>query len=260
LSAKNPRHTIPAQRRQQILTAVRSGAMHVADLAEHFGVSEMTVRRDLHALAEEGRLERVRGGAVQPPAEPPFHETVVERFAAKNRIGAAAAALVQDGQTVMIDIGTTTLQAARHLRGRKITVITTSLAVYEELVADPDIELILPGGQVRRNYRSMVGVLAEGSLRQLRADVLFLGTSAVDAELGVWDSTMVEVPIKRAMIAAAARVALLADAEKFAMTSRVRVCDADAIDVLVTDADPPPGPRAVLDDAGIEVSVADPAR
>jgi DeoR/GlpR family transcriptional regulator of sugar metabolism len=220
----------------------------------------MTVRRDLHALAEEGRLERVRGGAVQPPAEPPFDETVVERFPAKNRIGVAAAALVQDGQTVMIDIGTTTLQAARHLRGRKITVITTSLAVYEELVADPDIDLILPGGQVRRNYRSMVGVLAEGSLRQLRADVLFLGTSAVDAELGVWDSTMVEVPIKRAMIAAAARVALLADAEKFAMTSRVRVCDADAIDVLVTDADPPPGPRAVLDDAGIEVSVADPAR
>ena len=125
----------------------------------------------------------------------------------------------------MIDIGTTTLQAAHHLHGRDITVVTTSLAVYEELAPDPAIELVLPGGVVRRNYRSLVGVLAEDSLRQLKADVLFLGTSAVDAELAVWDSTMVEVPIKRAMIEAAESVALLADAEKFSMAGLVRVCD-----------------------------------
>ena len=116
---------------------------------------------------------------------------------------------------MMIDIGTTTLQAAHHLHGRDITVITSSLAVYAELEPDPAIELILPGGVVRRNYRSLVGVLAEDALRQLKADVLFLGTSAVDTELDVWDSTMVEVPIKRAMIEAAESVVLLADAEKF---------------------------------------------
>jgi DeoR/GlpR family transcriptional regulator of sugar metabolism len=154
----------------------------------------------------------------------------------------------------MVDIGTTTLQAARHLHGREITVVTTSLAVYEELAPDDAIELLLPGGVVRRNYRSLVGVLAEDSLRQLQADVLFLGTSAVDEQLSVWDSTMVEVPIKRAMIQASAEVVLLADAAKFAARGSVRVCAADAIDHIVSDGALPPA-RAAIDD-GIEVTLA----
>jgi DeoR/GlpR family transcriptional regulator of sugar metabolism len=251
-----PRHRLPAQRRRAMLRAVRAGPAHVSDLAEDLGVSEMTVRRDLRELAREGKLERVRGGAVQAGGEPPFEETVVERFAAKDRIGAAAAGLVRDGETVMIDIGTTTLQAAHHLHGRSLTVITTSLAVYEELLPDHGIELLLPGGIVRRNYRSLVGVLAEDSLRQLRADVLFLGTSAVDERLGVWDTTIVEVPIKRAMIEAAERVVLLADAEKFAMGGNVRVCEAAAIDHIVTDGPLPADARAAVDEAGIGVTIA----
>jgi DeoR/GlpR family transcriptional regulator of sugar metabolism len=256
MSTPSQRHTIPAQRRQEILRAVRSSAMHVADLAESFGVSEMTVRRDLAALARDGHVERVRGGAVQVSGEQSFDEIVVVRLDAKNRIGAAAAALVEDGQTVMIDIGTTTLQAARHLHGRRITVVTTSMAVYDELVPNAEIELILPGGLLRRNYRSLVGVLAETSLQQLRADVLFLGTSGVDAGLGIWDSTMVEVPIKRAMIAAAANVVLLADAAKFEMAGLVRVCDADAVDGIVTDKPLGAAARAVADKAAIAVTVA----
>ncbi len=250
------RHKIAAQRRQEILRAVQSGSTHVSDLAQSFGVSEMTVRRDLRELASEGKLERVHGGAVNASGEPPFEETVVEHFEAKNRIGAAAAALVRDGQTVMIDIGTTTLQAAHHLHGRSITVVTTSLAVYEELVPDHAIELLLPGGVVRRNYRSLVGVLAEDSLRQLKADVLFLGTSAIDERLSVWDSTMVEVPIKRAMIEAAEQVVLLADAAKFAKSGVVRVCPRGDIDHIVTDGALPPAARAAIDEAGIEVTIA----
>jgi DeoR/GlpR family transcriptional regulator of sugar metabolism len=251
-----PRRTIPAQRRSEILRAVRTGAMHVSDLAESLGVSEMTVRRDLRALARAGKLERVRGGAVEAGAEPPFEQTAVERFEAKDRIGAAAAALAQDGEVVMIDIGTTTLQAARHLHGRSLTVVTSSLAVYEELVGDAAIELLLPGGVVRRNYRSLVGVLAEDSLRQLKADVLFLGTSAVDGELGVWDSTMVEVPIKRAMISAAERVVLLADREKFSRAGLVRVCDAERLDHIVTDAPLPAAGARLARHRAIEVTVA----
>jgi DeoR/GlpR family transcriptional regulator of sugar metabolism len=251
-----PRNPLPAQRRQEIFQAVRSGSAHVVELAETFGVSEMTVRRDLRVLAREGKIERVRGGALRASEEPPFEETAVERLEQKDRIGAAAAALVEDGQTVMIDIGTTTLQAARHLHGRHLTVVTTSLAVYEELLPDPAIELVLPGGVVRRNYRSLVGVLAEDTLRQLGADVCFLGTSAVDAALAVWDSTMVEVPIKRAMIGASASVALLADAEKFQSAGLVRVCEADAIDHVVTDAPLPADCQAALEDTSIEVTIA----
>ena len=250
------RRVIPAQRREEMLAAVRSGAMHVTDLAESFGVSEMTVRRDLRRLADAGRLERVRGGAVSVSSERPFDETATERYDVRRRIGAAAAELVQDGQTVMIDIGTTTLEAARHLRGRDVTVITTSLAVYEELADDETIDLILPGGLVRRNYRSLIGVVAEDSLRQLSADVLLLGTSAIDHQLGVWDSTMVEVPIKRAMIAACEHIVLLADAAKFSFAGQVRVCDAAALDVLVTDEPPPPACATAIARSNIEVRLA----
>lgn len=255
-STPGTRHTIPARRRQEILRAIRGGSTHVSELAQSFGVSEMTVRRDLDELAREGHIERVRGGAVNAGAEPPFDETLIERLDAKNAIGAAAAALVDDGQTVMIDIGTTTLQAARHLRGKTITVITSSLAVYEELALDEDIELILPGGTVRRNYHSLVGILAETALRQLKADILFLGTSAVDARLDIWDSTMVEVPIKRAMIEAAAEVVLLADSAKFSMAGLVRVCEAGVIDRLVTDAPLGADAAAAAERASIAVTVA----
>jgi DeoR/GlpR family transcriptional regulator of sugar metabolism len=247
---------LPAQRRQEILRAVRGGQAHVSDLAESFGVSEMTVRRDLRLLAGDGKLERVRGGAVDSGLEEPFAQIEVERFDVKDRIGAAAAAIVEDGMTVMIDIGTSTLQMARHLHGRRVTVVTTNLAVLEELLPDPDIELVLPGGIVRRNYRSLVGVVAEDSLRQLKADITFLGTSAVDAELGVWDTTMVEVPIKRLMIAAAECVVLLADAAKFAMTGVVRVCGPESLDRIISDAPVPSASRATLGAAGIEVTIA----
>jgi DeoR/GlpR family transcriptional regulator of sugar metabolism len=247
---------LPAQRRQAILRAVRSGTAHVTALAETFGVSEMTVRRDLHALARDGKLERVRGGAVNVESERPFSEIVVERLEAKDRIGRAAAALVEDGQTAMIDIGTTTLQAARHLRGRSLTVITTNLAAYEELLPEPGIELVLPGGVVRRNYRSLVGMLAEDTLRRLRADIAFLGTSGIDADLAVWDTTMVEVPIKRAMIAASQRTVLLADAAKFDMNAMVRVCEASELDAIVTDERLPAKRRKALERAGVEVIVA----
>ena len=247
---------LPAQRRQEILRAVRSGTAHVSDLAESFGVSEMTVRRDLGALARDGKLERVHGGAVETATEPGFSQIEVERFDIKDRLGAAAANMVADGQTVMIDIGTSTLQLARHLHGKKITVVTTNLAVVEELLPDPDIELVLPGGIVRRNYRSLVGVLAEDSLRQIKSDILFLGTSGVDVDMGVWDTTMVEVPIKRLMIAGAQEVVLIADAAKFAMTGMVRVCGPESIDHIVSDAPLPAACRSAVDAAGIEVTVA----
>lgn len=243
------------QRRQEILHAVRGGTAHVGELAVAFGVSEMTVRRDLRALEREGKLTRVHGGAVVS-AEPSFAEVVVERLDAKDRIGAAAAALVEDGQTIMLDIGTTTLQLARHLRGREVTVITSNLAAYEELLPESSVELVLLGGIVRRNYRSLVGVLAEDALRQLRADVAFLGASGVEEDLAVVDTTMVEVPIKRAMMAAAARTVLLADSAKFGMRGVVKVCGPDELDTLVTDRDAPGPALRKLEKAGVEVIAA----
>jgi DeoR/GlpR family transcriptional regulator of sugar metabolism len=247
---------LPAQRRQEILQAVRSGTAHVGELAVAFGVSEMTVRRDLRDLERDGKLTRVHGGAVRVAREPSFAEVVVERLDLKDRIGAAAAGLIEDGQTIMLDIGTTTLQFARHLRGRRLTVITSNLAAYEELLPETSIELVLLGGTVRRNYRSLVGVLAEDALRQLRADVAFLGASGVEEDLSIVDTTMVEVPIKRAMLASAARSVLLVDSAKFGMRGVVRVCGPEDLDVVVTDAEAPVEVRRALDRAGVEVIAA----
>jgi DeoR/GlpR family transcriptional regulator of sugar metabolism len=245
---------LAAQRRELILHEVRNGqGAGVVALAEQFDVSEMTVRRDLAQLAREGRLKRVRGGAVTQLGEPPFAAIEVEAHAAKDRIGRAAAELVADGQSVMVDIGTTTLALARHLQGRRLTVITSNLAVVEELMPEPEIELVVLGGIVRRNYRSLVGVLAEDALRQLSADVAFIGASGIRHDLSVMDSTIVEVPIKRAMIANAERTVLLADSRKFAMRGSVRVCGPDDLDAVVTDA-PAEAPGVLgLADAGVEV-------
>jgi DeoR/GlpR family transcriptional regulator of sugar metabolism len=245
---------LAAQRRGLILDEVRNGrGAAVTDLAQRFAVSEMTVRRDLAQLAREGKLTRVHGGAVSEREEPPFAAIADERPSEKHRIGRAAAALVEDGQTVMVDIGTTTLALARHLHGRKLRVITGNLAVVEELEPDPEIELVVLGGIVRRNYRSLVGMLAEDSLRQLSADVAFLGASGIRHDLSVMDSTIVEVPIKRAMMAQAERTVLLVDAAKFEMRGSVRICAAADLDTVVTDA-PAGDPRvAALAEAGVEV-------
>jgi DeoR/GlpR family transcriptional regulator of sugar metabolism len=224
------------------------------DLAQRFGVSEMTVRRDLTHLAREGKLTRVYGGAIRDADEPPFAAIETERRDAKERIGRAAAQLVEDGKTIMIDIGTTTLELARALRGRELTVITTNLAVVEELLPEAGIELVLLGGIVRRNYRSLVGVLAEDGLRQVSADIAFLGASGIRHEdMAVMDTTMVEVPIKRGMIAAAERSVLLADAQKFYSGGVVRVCGVEEFDAIVTDAPPDDPLVASVAKAGVEI-------
>jgi DeoR/GlpR family transcriptional regulator of sugar metabolism len=248
---------LAAQRRQLILTAVRSGrGAGVVELAQRFDVSEMTVRRDLAALARDGKLTRVHGGAVSDREEPPFAEIVVERHEAKARIGTAAAELVVDGMTIMIDIGTTTLELARRLRGRKLTIVTSNLAVMEELLPEETIDLVLLGGVVRRNYRSVVGILAEDALRQLSADIAFLGASGVREDMSVMDSTMVEVPIKRGMIASAERAVLLADEQKFSMSGVVRVCGPEELDAVVTNAVAGSLPVSALEALGVETVLA----
>lgn len=247
-----------AERRRLMLQLIRSGeTAGVSDLARRFRVSQMTVRRDLAQLARQGKLTRVHGGAVSQSEEPPFGAIEVVRPEAKERVGRAAAALVEDGQTVMIDIGTTTLQLARALHGRQLTVITNNLAVVDDLFGEPTIELIVLGGVVRRNYRSVVGMLAEDALRQLSADIAFLGASGIRRDdLAVMDSTMVEVPTKRGMLASAERSVLLVDAEKFTMGGTVRVCGPEELDTVVTNEGVDIRAVEAFDRLGVEVVVA----
>ncbi|MFD4546763.1 DeoR/GlpR family DNA-binding transcription regulator [Streptomyces sp. NPDC058466] len=250
-----------AERRHRlILRALRSGGpAAVTDLSEQLGVSPATVRRDLVKLEEEGLLTRVHGGAVVDEGDQPFAEVaeVAEvRAPEKDAIAAKAASLVEDGQSVLLDIGTTAYRLARQLHGRRITVITGNLVVYEELADDEDIELVLLGGMVRREYRSLVGFLTEDNLRQLHADWLFLGTSGIRPGGQVMDTTVVEVPVKRAMIKAGERVVLLADRAKFPGTGMAKVCGPQELDVVVTNAPVDAATRSSLEEAGVRVVVA----
>jgi DeoR/GlpR family transcriptional regulator of sugar metabolism len=247
---------LAAERRALVCQSVGDGrGATVAGLATQLSVSRMTIRRDLETLAREGKLARVHGGALPLAARPPatFAQNIFHHAAEKDRIGAAAAALVHDGETLLLDVGTTVLHLARHLRGRSLRVITANLGVLDALLPEASIELILLGGVVNRHYASLGGFLAEESLQQVRADRAFISAAGIRADLSVLDDTAVDVRIKRGMLAAATEVVLLADSEKFGEVRPVRVCGPADIGVLVTDSAAPESLLAAFEAAGVRV-------
>ena len=246
---------LPGRRHELILRAVRSeGSATISGLADSLGVSIATVRRDLVMLDEEGLLKRVYGGAASvEDRDEPFADVAAVRADEKDAIARRCAELIKDGETVLLDIGTTAHRVARQLRGRTLTVITSSLAVVEELEDEEAIQLVLLGGVLRRDYRSLIGFLTEDNLRQVHADRLFLGTSGVRPDGQVMDTTVVEVPVKRAMIAASDHVVLVADVGKFPGTGMSRVCGPQELDTVVTNATADDRTKTALREAGVTV-------
>ena len=230
---------LQALRDSEIVRRLRTdGPSSVDALARHVGVSESTMRRDLARLGAQGALSRVRGGAKVDEGEDddlPFSAVVGHDAEDKLKVAKAAAELVRDDDVLLLDIGTTVAHLARALRGRTVTVITSSLAVLDILRDDATVELIVLGGAVRPSYHSMVGLLTETALTQVRADLAFLGASGVRANGDVLDSTRVEVPVKRSMLRAADRSVLLADRHKFPGRGVLKVCDVADLDVIVTN-------------------------
>jgi DeoR/GlpR family transcriptional regulator of sugar metabolism len=254
---------LPATRHGEILRLVRSaGVVSVAALAADLGVSPSTIRRDLRSLDADGALRRVRGGAgcVADPAHGdvrvPFAAVVEAAVDDEERVARAAAELVGDGEVVLLDIGTTTARLARVLRGRRITVITSSLAVVDELREDGCVELLVLGGILRRNHHSLVGMLTEQALHEVRAHRLFLGASGIARDGQVRDSMLVEAPVKRAMIAAAEQTVVVADRGKFPGTGLLPVCGPEEVDVIVTNRGADAGILAACAAAGTEIRLA----
>ncbi len=251
-----------ATRQQSIVGRLRAhGTASTEELADLCAVSIATVRRDLIDLETQGILRRVHGGAVVvtgPDADVSrgFAEVAASDAADKQSVAERAAALVEDGDCVLLDIGTTTMMLARALRGRPVTVVTASLAVLDVLRDDPDVELVLLGGMVRRTYHSLVGALTEDALRQVRASRVFLGASGVTPDGTVLDTTMVEVPVKRALLRAGAESVLLVDRHKFPGTGNLRVCGTDQIDVLITNPGADDTTTQACREAGTEVLFA----
>ena len=208
---------VTGSREALVLDALRSsGRASVGDLAERLDLGEATVRRALQRLAGDGRVIRTYGGAVladQAAARPGAGDD--PQAAAKRAIGAAAAELVRDGDTVALSSGSTVLELARRLRDRRLTVITNALDVANVLLDAPGIELVVLGGVLLPGVHSLGGHLTETAMRDLRADTVFMGASAVDLDHGFMTEQIAEIPVDRALRRMAREAVILVDASKF---------------------------------------------
>lgn len=250
-------------RRQGIMDVLlEEGAATVDGLSTRFGVSKMTIHRDLDDLEGGGLLRRVRGGAsIQASAQFESDFRYRQTLAAdeKNRIAAAAASVVEPGQTVIIDDGSTAGSVARHLSvHRPLTVISNNLTVIAELAGAPGINLIALGGQYSKKFHGFFGLSCEEALRALRADVTFLSSSAIHGASAFHQNQEV-VQSKRLMIAAAERRYLLVDHSKFGRPALHFLTELATFDAVLTGRAPDAGCLAALDAAGVHLSVVDAA-
>ena len=234
----------------------RNGRMSVDEIALTLDVGPATVRRDLRRLSAAGRVVRTYGGAA--PAGPPTPDpSGIEALAEKRAIADAALGLVRDGQTIVISSGTTTLEFARRLVGRRgLTVITNAFDVAQVLLDQEGIELIVLGGAIRPRMHSLLGHLTDLAAEELRADLLFMGIPAISLQHGLLSDHMPEILTDRAVAKMARRIVVLADASKFDRLAPAFVFGLDAVDVIVTDSRARPETVAGLEAAGVEVIVA----
>jgi DeoR/GlpR family transcriptional regulator of sugar metabolism len=250
-----------AQRQDQIASTVRAaGRVRVPELSAALGVSEMTVRRDLEEMESAGILLRVHGGAtstISRSFEPGFAARSLRQVEAKKRIGLRAAALIRDGETLIIDAGTTTLHVAESLpTDVRFRAMALSLRVADVLADMPNVTLMIPGGVVRPQERSFVGGMTVSTFEQLTFDTVILTVGGVDATQGVTEYEFDDSETKRAAVRSARRRIVVADASKLGAVAFVRVCPIDHIDVIVTDASASPAHVDALRSAGVEVILA----
>jgi len=248
------------QRRLEILRLLRrENSVAVSHLARRFGVSEMTVRRDLSALEREGRVIRTYGGGVSTETvafEFSFAEKMQRNTAAKERIGRTAAGLVRPGETVLLDTGTTTLQVARFLPDSPdITVVTTSLPIVSALF-HKRVRVTLPGGDVRRRTPDIYGPLTESNLEDIHVDRAFLGADGLDVEAGLSTTDMSIARISRLMLQAARQAVVVLDSSKIGRICFARYAALSEIDLLVTDEGLSRKDRRAVERAGVKVMIA----
>jgi len=254
---------LPHERQQKILELVRAkGTVTISELCPMFDVTSMTVRRDLRHLAEKSLLEQTYGGAtiIQSTSyEPPFPSRQIVNAMQKKAIAKRAAELVRDGDTVALDVGTTTLELARCLRTKEsLLVLTASTQVALELAGCRNIRVILAGGEVRPGELSVVGEVAVATYERFYVDKAFLGAAAVSSEHGVSDFNLEDTVVKKAMIARAKQVILLADCSKFGKIAFARVCPLNALHMVVTDSGADRRFLSEMERSGVEVVLAEP--
>lgn len=248
----------PERQREIVRRVRRDGRVEVAALAGDFGITTETVRRDLTRLERRGLVRRVHGGAL--PIEDLGYELDLEQRMAlhrdeKERIGAAAAKLLPEEGSVLIDSGTTTARLVEAIpSGNELVVTTNSLPLAWEMTTRPNLTVLMPGGRVRPLTMAQVDVWTQRVLAELHVDIAFIAANGMSAEHGLTTPDVAEAEIKRAMIRAGAQVVLLADSSKLGRRQFIRFGDIEQVDVLITDSGLDEGAAEHFRTLGIDVT------
>jgi DeoR/GlpR family transcriptional regulator of sugar metabolism len=254
---------LPAKRRSELMHLARErGQVTVAELVEAFDVSADTIRRDLDYLQRRGILTRTHGGAVLPEEaaaeDHPFSQRESDHADAKERIARVAADLVTDGDTLLINGGTTTLSVAHHLTGRRdLTVVTNNLLIPPALPSDAVRDVYLLGGIFRADSQATIGRVAFPDSRGISADKAILGVGGVSGHAGISTTDIVEGQMIGEMIEAASVTIIVTDSSKFGRNAFLHIAPLTAVDVLVTDAPPPQALLDELEAADVDVVIAE---
>lgn len=249
------------ERRRHIRELVgERGRITVAELAAMFDISQVTARNDLNALAEIGAVVRTRGGALAQRADEDLPIGVKQslRRAEKMRIAEAAVQLIGEGQTIVLDSGTTTAEIAKQIRGLKlqsVNVITNALNIAVLLAGAPHVTLIMLGGVLRPSSYSLGGPQAEAALQGLHADILFLGFDGLDAEIGVMTPHLLEARLNTRMLEIARSVVAVGDSSKLGRRSLSVIAKIEQIDRIITDAGAAPETVEALRARGAQVEL-----
>jgi DeoR family glycerol-3-phosphate regulon repressor len=247
-------------RQADIMALARQrGRVDVDELATHFAVTPQTIRKDLNELCDRRMLHRIHGGAVFGSGASNFDYHARRLLAAdgKRRIGERAAALVPDHASIIVNIGTTTEQAALALRHHAgLMVVTNNINVANILREAPSAEVVITGGIVRHADGGVVGMAAIDMIRQFRVDYAIIGASAIDADGTLLDFDYREVRISQAIIEQARRIILVADATKFSRTAPVRIGHLSQVDIFVTDEPPAPAIAEICATHDVRLEIA----
>jgi DeoR/GlpR family transcriptional regulator of sugar metabolism len=253
------------ERQSLIVEVVNSeGKITVGEICHMYAVSEMTARRDLRILDQKGFLRRVHGGAISTLGrsyEPPYNVRATQAKEAKKAIGKKAAEMIYDGDSIALDVGTTTMEIARSLKGRRnLTVVTASLPIANYIVSkfsiDSDLRLIITGGVVRPREFSMVGHIPESVYNDLHVDKAFVGIGGLSLESGLTEYNLEDTLVKRALLFAAQENIVVAEGSKIGRTTFAKIGSLSSFQTLITDQSAPNEIVESLRDMGINVIFA----
>lgn len=246
------------ERRDSIIQILyNEGKVRVDRLSEKFSVTSVTIRNDLDFLERKGILHRTHGGALLRKnvyEDPTLEEKQKLHTREKQRIGQKAVDLIKDGDSILLDSGTTTLEIARRLKGKEnLTIMTNAIKIALDLATKDDVTVMLTGGTIRRESYSLVGPDAEAAIRNYNFDKLFLGVDGLDLKYGLTTPNPMEAQLNRMMVQKASEVIAVTDSSKLGRHSFSHICELDEIGTIITDNNIMPEFEAQLENKQITV-------